>query len=131
MKKRWLLCVGVGFFFGIFDWFFLEGLANFQWGGLGESILVIPVILFSNYGIWIFIIAPVSLLEFRKSDSLRNSAIAGAITWSSAIFSYYLFYTILLAFYGLPHMDHLLITNKADPTFWKEWSIAFQRIILA
>ena len=76
-------------------------------------------------------VAPISILEIRKSGSLQRCAIAGASTWSSAVFSYYLFYTILLAFKGLPHMDHLLISNRAVPTFWKQWSIAFQRIILA
>jgi hypothetical protein len=131
MKKRFAIYITVGVLFGILDWYYLNGLANFQWGSLGESILVIPIILFLNFGIWLLPVAAVAIYEERRSFSLHRAAFSGAVVWTCAITSYYLYYTILLAFFGLPHMEHLLFINRNDPAFLSEWSIAFKRIILA
>jgi len=130
MKKRLAIYVAAGALFGILDWYYLNGLANFPWGSLGESILVIPIILFFNFGIWLLPVVLVAIYEERRSFSLRRAALSGPVVWACAIPSYYLSYTILLAFFGLPHMEHLLFINRNNPTFWSEWSIAFKRIIL-
>ena len=131
MRKRFAIYVAAGVLFGILDWYYLNGLANFHWGSLGESILVIPIILFLNFGIWLLPVVAVAICEERRSHSLRQAALSGAIVWASAITSYYLYYTVLLAFFGLPHMEHLLFINRNELTFWSEWSIAFKRIILS
>lgn len=129
-KKRWLFYCIVGFLFGIADWYYLNWLAHFSWGELGNSLFVIPVIIALNYGIWLVPVLPVTLYESKISGSARRSAIAGALCWSCSILSYYLLYTLLLAFWGLPQMDHLLMINQNQPDFWLEWKIAFQKIIL-
>lgn len=129
-RYRWFIYGLVGLLFGIFDWYYLDGLAHFQWGDLGNSLLVIPVIIALNYGIWLLPVLPVTIIESRVTRSARRSALAGAVCWSSSIISYYIYYTILLAFWGLPNMEHLLILGEKQPGFWQEWTIAFQKIIL-
>ena len=52
-KKRWLFYGFVGFLFGIADWYYLNWIAQFSWGELGNSLLVIPLIIALNYGIWL------------------------------------------------------------------------------
>ena len=69
-------------------------------------------------------------MKAKYRTSAQRSAIAGAICWSCSILSYYLFYVLLLAFWGLPNMDHLLMINQKQSDFWSEWEIAFQKIIL-
>jgi hypothetical protein len=128
--KRFLAYALIGLAFGILDWYYLQVLARFPWGDLGESILVIPLILFLNYGIWLVVVVPVSIYEVRRSNHLGYTALAAVTVWSLAIFSYYLYYTLLLGFAGLPNMDHLLWVNREAPGFWQEWEAAFQRIIL-
>jgi hypothetical protein len=131
MHKRFAKYVLVGLAFGVFDWYYLNAMATFPWGNLGESFLIIPIILALNYGIWLLLVVPVATIEARRSQDLLHPALAAATVWSMAIFSYYVYYAGLLAFIGLPHMDHLLWMNRNSSGFWQEWSIAFQRIILS
>jgi hypothetical protein len=130
MRSRIIRYAIIGLAIGILDWYYLQVLAHFSWGKLGESILVIPIILFLNYGIWLVVVVPVSAYEARHSLDPRRSALAGAVVWAFAMVSYYLYYTILLTFVGLPNMDHLVWAHHSDPGFWQEWGIAFKRIIL-
>jgi hypothetical protein len=129
-KKRWFFYVLVGIIFGVFDWYYLDVLAHFQWGDLGNSLFVIPVILMLNYGIWLLPILPVTIFESRVTLSARRSALAGAVCWTSSIISYYIYYTLLLAFWGLPHMEHMLILGEKQSGFWQQWALVFQKIIL-
>jgi hypothetical protein len=131
MRRRFAKYTLIGLAFGILDWYYLNALPTLSWGRLGESLLVIPIIIFLNYGVWLLVVVPVAIYEARRSQGLRISALAGATVWASAILSYYLYYTVLLAFFGLPHMDHLLLTNRNAPGFWQEWSVAFNRIIVS
>lgn len=131
MNKRWLIYCLIGLVFGVVDWYYLDLLAHFSWGQLGESPLVIPIIIALNYGIWFVPVLPIAIYEVHRSKSARLSAVAGITVWSSAIFSYYTYYTALLAFWGLPHMDYLLIFGKRSPTFWQDWARVFQKVILS
>lgn len=129
-KKRWFLYGLVGLLFGIADWYYLDGLAHFKWGAFGNSLLVVPVIIALNYGIWLLPVLPIAIYESRTSCSARQTALAGALCWSTSIIGYYIYYTLLLAFRGLPNMEHLLIIGERQAGFWHEWSIAFKNIIL-
>ncbi|MFZ2096313.1 MAG: hypothetical protein WAV05_06710, partial [Anaerolineales bacterium] len=82
----------IGLIFGIIDWFYLNWLAHISWGSLGESILVLPIIIGMNYGIWLVPIIPVVIYESRHTLRIWNSILAGMLTWSCAIFSYYFYY---------------------------------------
>jgi hypothetical protein len=53
----------IGLIFGIIDWFYLDWLAHISWGNLGQTILVVPIILAMNYGIWL---VPSSRWSFMK-----------------------------------------------------------------
>ena len=114
--KRWYVYTSIGFIFGIFDWFFLDWLAKDIGPNLGEnSIIVTPIILGLNYGIWLLPIIPVTIYESRLAKTIKKPIFAGMLTWSSAIFSYYGFYAILLSLGRLPHLDHFNVFNQDFP----------------
>lgn len=79
---------------------------------------------------WLVPVLPVTFYESRTSRSVSRSAKAGALCWVSSIASYYIYYLLLLAFWGLPNMEHLLVLGPKQAGFWQEWSAAFQKIIL-
>ena len=129
-KKRWLIYVLVGLLFGLADWYYLNILTQFPWGKLQNNPIVIPLIILLNYGIWLVPVLPITFYESRTSRSVSRSAMAGALCWACSIASYYVFYLLLLSFWGLPNMEHLLILGPKQAGFWQEWSDAFQKIIL-
>ena len=131
VKKRWTIYALIGLIFGVFDWFFLDWLANGLGPNLGENpIIFIPIILGLNYGIWLVPIIPVTLYETRQAKTIKTPIFAGALTWSCAILSYYSYYAILFSLGRLPHMDYFNILNqdfqKVRAIYWR-W---FNGIIL-
>jgi len=128
--KRWLVYCLVGLFFGVADWYYLNALAHFSWGGLGDSILVVPIIIALNYGIWLVPVVPVTLFEARSSSRIWNAVAAGILTWSAAMIGYYSFYAVLLSLGMLPHLESLNMFGRQGPDFWKEWWIVFRRVVL-
>ncbi len=129
-KRRFFLYALIGLIFGMIDWFYLNWLAHISWGSLGESILVVPVIIGMNYGIWLVPITPVVIYEARHADSIIKPMLAGMLTWSCAIFSYYIYYAILLSLGKLIHLEHLNIFGDKNATFWWEYWHMFNGIIL-
>lgn len=129
-KRRFLLYALIGLFFGIIDWFYLNWLAHISWGGLGESILVVPIIIGMNYGIWLVPIIPVVIYETRHAEKILYPILAGMLTWSCAIFSYYVYYAILLSSGKLIHLEHLNIFGDKTATFWYYYWQMFKGIIL-
>ena len=129
-RHRFLLYALIGLFFGMIDWFYLNSLAHISWGSLGESILVVPIIIGMNYGIWLVPIIPAVIYEARHAQRIRNSMFAGMLTWSCAIFSYYAYYGILLSLGKLPHLEHLNIFGNKDETFWYYYWQMFKGIII-
>ncbi len=129
-KRRFFLYALIGLIFGMIDWFYLNWLAHISWGSLGESILVVPVIIGMNYGIWLVPITPVVIYEARHADRIIKPMLAGMLTWSCAIFSYYIYYAILLSLGKLIHLEHLNIFGDKNATFWWEYWHMFNGIIL-
>lgn len=129
-KRRFSLYALIGLLFGILDWFYLDWLAHISWGSLGQSILVVPIILVMNYGIWLVPIVPVTIYETSLSQKIRNSILAGVITWSCAILSYYAYYAALLSLGKLIHLEHMNIFGEKDATFWYYYWQMFKGIIL-
>ena len=82
-KRRFLLYALIGLIFGIIDWFYLDWLAHISWGSLGESILVVPIIIGMNYGIWLVPIIPVVIYEARQADKILYPVLAGTLAWSN------------------------------------------------
>lgn len=129
-NRRFLLYTQIGLVFGIIDWFYLNGLAHISWGSLGQSILVIPIILLLNYGIWLVPILPVVIFEARRTNKRMVPMLAGALTWSCAMVSYYAYYAILLSLGKLPNLEHLNIFGEKYESFWLEYWQMFNRVIL-
>lgn len=129
-RRRFFLYALVGLIFSIIDWFYLDWLAHISWGSLGESILVVPIIIVMNYGIWLVPIIPVVIYEARHAEKIIYPMLAGMLTWSCAIFSYYVYYTILLSLGKLIHFEHFNIFGDKDETFWYYYWHMFNGIIL-
>ena len=130
-KWRFLFYTIIGLVFGVLDWFYLNWLAYLNWGGFGQSFLVVPVILLMNYGIWLVPFLPVVIYEGRRSEKIGRPMLAGALTWSCSIFSYYAYYSILLSTGKLIQLEHLNIFGEKYTTFWPEYWAMFDRIILS
>lgn len=130
-NNRFLLYAGIGILFGIIDWFYLDWLASNPWGGLGESILIVPVIIAMNYGIWLVPIIPVTIYEAMRAERAFYPMLAGVLTWSFAMLSYYTYYALLLSLGKLIHLEHLNIFGEKYETFWPEYWQMFDRIILS
>lgn len=126
----YLLYALFGLLFGVLDWYYLNALAFFDWGDLGDNPLVVPVIVALNLGIWLVPIIPTALVETRRTRSLRRAALVGALVWCCAVLGYYAWYAALLLFSGLPHMDHLLYSNRFDPAYGSYWRDALSTILL-
>ena len=129
-NRRFLLYTLIGFVFGVIDWFYLNWLAHISWGSLGQSILVVPIILLMNFGIWLVPIIPVVIFEVRHAEKMIYPMLAGALTWVCAIFSYYVYYAILLSLGKLINLEHLNIFGEKYETFWPEYWEMFKRVIL-
>lgn len=128
---RILLYGLIGLVFGVCDWFYLDWLGHhISWGALRQSILVVPIILIMNYGIWLVPILPVVFFEARRAIKITSPMLAGALTWSCAIFSYYFYYAVLLSFGKLIHFEHLSILGEKGENFWYEYWQMFKGIIL-
>lgn len=130
MKKRLLTYCFVGLIFGVIDWYYLDLLANFPWGPLGEKLIIIPIIITLNFGIWLVPVLGVSIYEVHQSKSVRLSTLSGMAIWVCSILGYYTYYTALLSFWGLPHMEYMLISQEHHAEYWQDWFETFKAVIL-
>ncbi len=133
--KRWHSYIMIGLAFGVFDWFFLQWLAD----GLGPNLvenfgenpfIVIPIIIGLNYGIWLVPIIPVVIYETKRSTSIKSPILAAILTWTCALFSYFAYYAVLLSLGLLPNLAHLNVFGDRYDGFWREYARMFNRIIL-
>ncbi len=139
MRNRWIIYAVLSLGFGIVDWYFLDalsGLGRNEW--LNSTLQAAPILglvavallIGSNYGIWLVPVIPIAVYEARRSASLGLAALAAALVWLLAIFSYYAYYTFQLMFVGLPNVGYMLFSNRQAPTYWADWWPLFQRVIL-
>jgi len=131
IKNRFLIYAIIGLLFGVLDWFYLDWLAHLSWGSLGQSVLVIPLILLMNYGIWLVPVIPIGIHEARRAVRGTTPALASALTWFCAMLGYYGYYTVLLSLGKLPHLEYLNVFAGKYTTFWLDYWKMFQRVILS
>jgi len=129
-KKRFALYLIAGLIFGVADWYYLNWLGHMSWGRLGDSVIVIPIILLMNYGIWLVPIIPAVIFEAKTATKMIDPVLAGILTWMCAIFSYYVYYGILLSLGKLPHLEHLNIFGDKIDRFWYYYWQMFKGIII-
>ncbi|HBG75182.1 MAG: hypothetical protein A2X25_12965 [Chloroflexi bacterium GWB2_49_20] len=140
MRNRWLIYLVVGMGFGFADWYFLDLLALLsQNQSLNENllqtpeyihILILTVLVISNYGIWLIPVIPTAIYEMKRSHSLLRAAISAVIVWSAAMLSYYAYYAFLLLYVGLPNLNFMLFSNRQSTTYWADLWPPFRRVIL-
>lgn len=136
MTQRWWEYLLIGLAFGIADWYFLQGLgsltANFSDSNIDFvlQLLIIALIVAANWGIWLVPAIPAAIYEERRSQSLWRAGLACVIVWSAAIFSYYAFYTYLLLFEGVIHLEFMLYSNRQLPTYREDFMPPFRRLII-
>lgn len=129
--KRWHYYCLIGLLFGILDWFYLDWLSRSLGPNLGENpFIVIPIIITLNYGIWLVPVIPVIIYEIRQADHIKGPILAAILTWCSALFGYYTYYTILLSLGKLPNLAHLNLFGNRYEGFWRDYWVMFRRIIL-
>jgi hypothetical protein len=137
MRNRWLIYAGLGLCFGLADWYFLDLLASLSQGQaftedlseFARYMIVIPLVAL-NYGVWLIPVIPAALYEMKHSQSVRRAALSAALVWSMALISYYAYYTFLLMFVGLPHLEFMLFSNRHSAGYWADWWPPFRRVIL-
>lgn len=129
-KKRFLIYALVGFIFGVIDWFYVNWFPNAIGNQFSPSIIMIPVIILLNYGIWLVPIIPIVIIESKKTDHVRYPIYAGILVWVCAIAGYYLYYTLLLSTGKLPNLEHLSLFVSKYESFWLDYWRMFRRIIL-
>lgn len=118
MKKRWVIYLLAGLFFGAGYWHYFSITAiffndiNSNEGAVSEGLLLIFA-LFTYFSVWLIPATLPAIYEFRHSRSLRFSVIAVVTVWLSAVLGYYVNYVAMLAFVGLPHIV-LLFKNYAN-----------------
>ena len=128
---RFLIYGLIGLAFGVIDWFYLSALAHFSWGSFGNSILVVPVILLFNYGIWLVPVIPIGIYETKHFGTIKSTMLSCIAAWVSAMVGYYGLYAVLLSLGKLPNLDHLNILGAKDTLFWQEYWRMFNRVILS
>jgi len=131
MKKRWFVYVLIGVVFGAFDFYYQNFIYNTFFQREFSSFGMILIRTFLVLVIWLVPIVPIILREVKISASNWLSALAGALTWSAAIISYYLTNAFQLAVIGVSARPEMHISNRNDPYFWTNWRFVFLETLVA
>lgn len=137
MKNRLFSYCFAGLGFGILFFFYFEVIDRFMntvlineenplevWAFISVEFLLV-------FGVWLIPTIYPARYEFGHSKRVVSSVIAVIMMWVSAVAGYYLIYTLLLAFVGLPNMEYYLVLGRHDPAFWQDWAALFPRLILS
>lgn len=137
MKNRLSYYVVSGLLFGAAYWFYFSASAKFfnhlvtpeedywsVWWILSLTFLV-------SFGVWLFPATIPAMVEYRHSQRVGLSALSVVIVWVSAVCGYFISYVVMLALFGLPQMEYLLIFNEHTPDFWRNWRAIFYTLILS
>ena len=134
MKKRWIFYFLAGLIFGAGYWHYLGITARFfndlgsSDSAIGAGLLFILALL-TYFSVWLIPAILPAVFESRRSASLRLSILAVVTVWVSAVLGYYVNYLAMLAFFGLPHMEYLVIFGQRTSSFWQDWGEIFPRLI--
>ena len=134
MKKRWIVYFFAGLIFGAGYWHYFSLTAKFfndissNESTIGEGLLFIFALL-TYFGVWLIPATLPAIYEFRRSTSLRLSVMAVVAVWVSAVLGYYVNYLAMLALFGLPNMEYLVLFGQRTSTFWQDWGVIFPRLI--
>jgi len=136
MKNRLFSYFATGLIFGALFLFYFEVIDRFMntWHINEENALAvwafISIEFLLIFGVWLVPTIYPAKVEFRHSQRVGLSVLAVIVMWVSAVLGYYLTYTLLLAFVGLPNMEYYLVFGQHGPTFWQDWAALFPRLIL-
>jgi len=119
-----------GVIFGIADWHYPSILHAFVFPNVSVMPLGLVIELLLTYGIWLVPALPIAWYESAQTRRPSLAAWAVILTWMSALVSYYLYYTVLLAFIGLPQLEQFLVWSPRDPYFWQVWTGMGKELIL-
>jgi DNA-binding CsgD family transcriptional regulator len=135
MKKRWIVYFFAGLIFGAGYWHYFGATAKFfndkigfSDNAIGAGSLFILALL-AYFGVWLIPVILPAIYEFHRSISLRLSVLAVVTVWVSAVLGYYLNYLVMLAIFGLPNMEYLVIFGQQTSVIWQNWSVIFPRLI--
>lgn len=132
MKNRLLYYFLAGLLFGSAYWFYVSGAAHFlnsvelSAKGYWEIWFYLSIQFIIEYGVWLFPATIPAVYEYRNSRRLGLSVLAVILTWTGAIFGYFISYIGVLALIGLPQMEDYLVFNEHIPAFWLNWWAMFR-----
>jgi DNA-binding CsgD family transcriptional regulator len=134
VKKRWMVYFLAGLIFGAGYWHYLSftarlinGMSSGGYGSQSGWILILALVIY--FSVWCIPAAAPAIYEFRRSDSLRLAVLAVVTVCVSAVVGYYANYLVMLAIFGLPNMEYLVIFGQHSATFWQDWAAIFPRLI--
>lgn len=139
MKNRLSYYVVSGLLFGAAYWFYFSASAKF-FNGISGPVsnenfwgmwLIANLMLIASFGVWLFPATIPAMVEYRHSQRVGLSALSVVIVWVSAVCGYFISYVVMLALFGLPQMEYLLIFNEHTPDFWRNWRAIFYTLILS
>jgi DNA-binding CsgD family transcriptional regulator len=135
MKKRWTFYFFGGLIFGAGYWHYLSMTAMFFNGissdetTMGAGWLLILALL-TYFSVWLIPVVFPAVYEYHRSVSMRLSVLAVIAVWVSAVVGYYVNYVVMLAFFGLPNMEYLVVFGQRSATFWQDWGAIFPGLIV-
>jgi hypothetical protein len=134
VKKRWMVYFIAGLIFGAGYWHYFSLTARLinrvSSGGNGSGsgwLLILALVIY--FSVWLIPAAAPAIYEFRRSTSLRLAVLAVVTVCVSAVLGYYANYLVMLAIFGLPNMEYLVIFGQRSATFWQDWAAIFPRLI--
>lgn len=71
-----------------------------------------------------------TIYEAHKASKVKETILAGILTWWTALFGYYTYYGIFLSLGKLPHLEYLNIFEERYDEFWEDYWNVFSKIIL-
>jgi hypothetical protein len=135
MKKRWVIYLLAGLIFGAGYWHYFSITARLfntfssAENNTGGGLLFIFALL-TYFGVWLIPAIVPAVVEFHHSTSLRLSILAVITVCLSAVLGYYVNYLAMLAFFGLPNLEFLLIFGQRTAAFWPTWNKIITNLIL-
>jgi DNA-binding CsgD family transcriptional regulator len=134
VKKRWMVYWMAGLLFGAGYWHyfsltarFINGVSSGENGSGSGWLLILALVIY--FSVWVIPASVPAMVEFHRSASLRLSVLAVVSVCLSAVVGYYANYLVMLAIFGLPNMEYLVIFGPRSATFWQDWAAIFPRLI--
>lgn len=112
MKRQWIFYIVIGVLFGVLNFYLVMARSTF-W----------------LFAVWFVPLIPITLYQAKATRSKRSSALAGSLTWCTAVIVYYLTNIGQWAL-GSSSQPFLRVSNDQSSYFWSNWKSVLASYIL-